>query len=52
MPLDIQARTLLDAVKAAGAPEMWELTPDMARAEYLKRTAKVKPRVDIFKVDG
>ena len=51
MPLDIQARTLLDAVKAAGAPEMWELTPDMARAEYLKRTAKVTPRVDIFKVE-
>ena len=27
MPLDIQARTLLDAAKAAGVPEMWELTP-------------------------
>ena len=51
MPLDIQARTLLDAAKAAGVPEMWELTPAMARAEYLKRTAKVKPKVDIWKVE-
>ena len=51
MPLDTQARTLLDAVKAAGVPEMWELTPDVARAEYLKRTEKATLEVDIFKID-
>ncbi|MBA4740668.1 MAG: alpha/beta hydrolase [Burkholderiales bacterium] len=51
MPLDSQARKLLDAAKAAGVPEMWELTPEVARAEYLKRTAKTKSEVDIWKVE-
>ncbi|MDA1012046.1 MAG: alpha/beta hydrolase [Proteobacteria bacterium] len=51
MTLDTQARNLLDAVKALGAPEMWQLTPDVARVEYLRRTAKAKADVDIFKVE-
>ncbi|MDA1331252.1 MAG: alpha/beta hydrolase [Proteobacteria bacterium] len=51
MTLDTQARNLLDAVKALGAPEMWQLTPDVARVEYLRRTAKTKADVDIFKVE-
>ena len=51
MSLDPQARALLDAAKAAGAPEMWELTPDQARAEYLRRTERVRADVDIYRVE-
>ena len=51
MSLDPQARALLDAAKASGAPEMWELTPDQARAEYLRRTERVRAGVDIYRVE-
>lgn len=51
MTIDPQAKKLLELAKAAGVPEMWQLTPDQAREEYLKRTAKTKPQVDIFKVE-
>ena len=51
MSLDPQARALLDAAKASGAPEMWELTPDQARAEYLRRTERVRADVDIYRVE-
>jgi len=51
MSLDPQARALLDAAKASGAPEMWELTPDQARAEYLRRTERLRADVDIYRVE-
>jgi len=51
MSLDPQARALLDAARASGAPEMWELTPDQARAEYLRRTERVRADVDIYRVE-
>jgi len=51
MSLDPQARALLDAAKASGAPEMWELTPDQARAEYLRRAERVRADVDIYRVE-
>lgn len=51
MSLDPQARALLDAAKASGAPEMWELTPDQARVEYLRRTERVRADVDIYRVE-
>ncbi len=41
MPLDPQAKAILDAVKAAGLPEMWQLTPDQAREQYKLRVAKL-----------
>ena len=30
---------------------MWELTPDQARAEYLRRTERVRADVDIYRVE-
>ena len=48
MALDPQARQVLDMVQKSGAPEMWQLTPDEARAEYVKRTQKAKPEIDIY----
>ena len=48
MALDPQARQVLDMVQKSGAPEMWQLTPDEARAEYVKRTQRAKPEIDIY----
>ena len=48
MALDPQARQVLDMVQKSGAPEMWQLTPDEARTEYVKRTQKAKPEIDIY----
>ncbi|HEY5076492.1 MAG TPA: alpha/beta hydrolase, partial [Acidimicrobiia bacterium] len=39
MPLDPQARTLLDQLGAMGAPPMSEQTPEEARAGFLMLTA-------------
>ncbi|MDX1489551.1 MAG: alpha/beta hydrolase, partial [Acidiferrobacterales bacterium] len=49
MPLDPQIKALLDAAKEAKLPELWELTPQEARAEYLRRTDRLKPDVDIYR---
>ena len=51
MSLNSQARFLLDAVKASGVPELCELTPEVAREEYLRRTARAKEDVEIFQVE-
>ena len=51
MSLNSQARILLDAVKASGVPELCELTPEVAREEYLRRTSRAKEDVDIFKTE-
>jgi acetyl esterase len=47
MPLDPQVQAVLDTVKEANLPELWELTPDQARAEYRKRANRLKIDVDI-----
>jgi acetyl esterase len=41
MALDPQAKLILDAVKAAGVPEFWQLTPPQAREQYKLRIAKL-----------
>lgn len=41
MPLDPQVQSLLAAAKAAGLPEMWQLTPDQAREQYKLRVRRV-----------
>ena len=48
MPLDPQVAAVLDAAKKANLPELWQLTPDDARAEYLRRTNRLKAEVDIY----
>ena len=41
MALDPQAEFVLGLVKQAGAPELWQLTPDQAREQYLLRVGKL-----------
>lgn len=41
MPLDDQVQTVLAAVKAAGLPEFWQLTPDQAREQYRLRIKRM-----------
>lgn len=49
MPLDPQVQALLDAAKKAGIPEMWQLSVEEARAEYVRRTGRTKAQVDIYR---
>lgn len=51
MPLDPQMQAVLDAAKKANLRELWELTPDEARAEYRRRTNRLKIDVDIHHVE-
>ncbi len=50
MPLDPQAKMLIDLVKAANLPEFWQLTPDQAREAYKTRSARVAEKEDIHRV--
>jgi acetyl esterase len=43
MPLDPQIQTVLQAVKAAGLPEFWQITPDQAREQYKSRVKRADP---------
>jgi acetyl esterase len=43
VPLDPQARGLLDLIEAAGAPPMWAQTPEEARAGYAGLAALAGP---------
>lgn len=49
MPLDPQVQAVLDAAKKANVAELWQLTPHDARAEYLRRTNRLKIDVDIHR---
>ncbi len=49
MPLDPQIEALLDAARKANLPELWQLTPQQARAEYLRRTNRLKADVEIYR---
>lgn len=51
MPLDPQVRAVLDAAKKANLPELWQLTPDEARAEYRRRVNRVKADIDIYRTE-
>lgn len=49
MPLNPQARELLDMIAGAGAPELWTLSPDEARAQALamRQTVEKPPVHDV-----
>jgi acetyl esterase len=49
MPLDPQAELVINLVKQSGLPELWQLTPDQAREQYLLRVGKLAPREQIFR---
>ena len=49
MPLDPQADFILGLVKKAGLPELWQLTPDQAREQYMLRVAKLAEKAPIFR---
>lgn len=51
MAVDPQVQVVLDLVKQANAPEMWQLTPDQARREYQMRVDKLKVREDIHRTE-
>jgi acetyl esterase len=51
MPLDPQIAAVLDAAQKANLPELWQLTPHDARAEYVRRTNRLKADVDIYRFE-
>jgi len=51
MPLDPQVQAVLDAAKKANVAELWQLTPHDARAEYRRRTNRLKVDVDIHRFE-
>ncbi len=51
MPLDPQVQAVLDAAKKANIAELWQLTPHDARAEYLRRTNRLKIDEDIHRFE-
>jgi len=49
MPLDPQAQLVINLVKQSGLPELWQLTPDQAREQYLMRVNKLALKEQIFR---
>ncbi len=50
MPLDPQAEFVLGLVRKANLPELWQLTPDQAREQYMLRVGKLATKEAIFRV--
>ena len=50
MPLDPQAEHVLGLVRNAGLPELWQLTPQQAREQYLMRVAKLATKEQIHRI--
>lgn len=50
MALDPQIQTILDVIKASGLPEIWQLTPEQGREQYLQRVSRLALKVDIHRV--
>jgi acetyl esterase len=48
MALDPQVQVLLDLAKKAALPEVWQLTPDQGREQYLMRVNRLKFSEPIF----
>ena len=48
MSLDPQIETILASAKQANLPEIWQLTPDQGREQYLMRVNKLKFNEPIF----
>jgi acetyl esterase len=49
MPLDPQAELVVNLVKQAGLPELWQLTPGQAREQYMLRVAKLAQKEAIHR---
>ena len=48
MKLDPQMEMVLEMVKKAGGPELWQLEPDQAREEYGSRAVRLKVDESIY----
>ena len=51
MPLDPQIEIILGLAKQANLPEIWQLTPDQGREQYLTRVNKLKFNEPIFRTE-
>jgi len=51
MALDPQIEVILGLAKQANLPEIWQLTPDQGREQYLMRVNKLKFNEPIFRTD-
>ena len=51
MPLDPQIETILGLIKQSGLPEVWQLTPDQAREQYLMRVRKLEVKQSIHRTE-
>ena len=51
MPLDPQIEIILGLAKKANLPEIWQLTPDQGREQYLTRVNKLKFNEPIFRTE-
>jgi len=49
--LDPQIKTVLRMVENSSSKDLWQLSPEMARAEYLKRTKRLDQQFHITKVE-
>lgn len=52
MPLDPQIEFIVEFVKKAKLPEMWQLTPDQGREQYQLRVDKLKFSEPIFRTEN
>lgn len=50
MAIDPQIQKVLDLVKQAGLPEIWQLTPTEGREQYRTRVGRLAQKLDIFHV--
>ena len=51
MALDPQIEIILGLIKKSNLPEIWQLTPDQGREQYLMRVNKLKFSEPIFRTD-
>jgi acetyl esterase len=51
MPLDPQIETILGLIKQAGLPEVWQITPDQAREQYLTRVRNLEVKQSIHRTE-
>ena len=52
MPLDPQIEFIVEFVKKAKLPEIWQLTPDQGREQYQLRVDKLKFSEPIFRSEN
>jgi acetyl esterase len=51
MPLDPQIDTILQLIKTSGLPEVWQLTPDQAREQYLTRVRRLEYKQAVHRTE-